>query len=435
MSLTDTVRSAGVVGAGGAGFPTHVKVDAQAEWVLANGAECEPLLHKDRELMVHFADQIVAGLELVQNSVGAKYTAVGLKRKNTAALKAIQNAVSGYDTKVTEFDDYYPAGDEYELVYGITGRLVPPAGIPLQVGAVVNNVETLYNVSKADKGEPVVDTFLTVAGYVKEPVTVKVPVGMRFSDVLQLAGGPIISKYAIFVSGLMMGTLAECEKQPVTKTTAGLIVLPADHLLVVRRKQPEINMNRIGRSACDQCSYCTELCPRYLLGYEIEPHKVMRALVFSMAGAEEWNKYGQLCCGCGICTLYACPELLFPKEACDQAKADFQKKDIQWKPPGVHPMKDARRVPLSLLMKRMGVADLDAPAHWKDVHAAPDSVELLLKQHTGAPAVPVVSEGDTVSRGQLLAEIPEKQLGAFIHASISGRVKHITEQSILIERM
>jgi Na+-translocating ferredoxin:NAD+ oxidoreductase RnfC subunit len=154
----------------------------------------------------------------------------------------------------------------------------------------------------------------------------------------------------------MMGRLTFDLEEPVTKTTAGLIVLPRDHYLVQRKERPEPAMHRIGKSACDQCSYCTEFCPRYLLGYDVQPHKVMRSLGFTLAGADLWNQAAELCCACGLCTLYACPEDLYPKEACDRAKRDMRAAGIrfvQQKPVEVHPMKEHRRVPLAQLRRRL----------------------------------------------------------------------------------
>ena len=125
-------------------------------------------------------------------------------------------------------------------------------------------------------------------------------------------------------------------------------------------------MNRIGKSACDQCSYCTEFCPRYLLGYDVQPHKVMRSLGFTATGAEIWNQWSELCCACGLCTLYACPEDLYPKEACDMGKRDRRAaglKFVQQRPVEVHPMKEYRRVPLGAIAEAVaggGVRERDA---------------------------------------------------------------------------
>jgi len=437
MTFIDKVKSAGVVGAGGAGFPTHVKLQAQVEWFLANGAECEPLMHKDRELMTHFPADIVQGLTLAAESVGARRTVIGIKKKNKHAVEAMEKACAETGAELSLFDDYYPAGDEYEIVHTITGRLIPPQGLPLDVGCVVNNVETLYNIFRATQGQPVTDKFMTITGLVKKPLTTWVPLGMSVADVLQLAGGPTQKSFAVMESGLMMGKPVKNLQQPVTKTTGGLIVLPADHNLVQRYSRTPEQMAHIGHSACDQCSYCTELCPRYLLGYDVQPHLVMRSLGFSAMGAELWNQHAQLCCQCGLCTLYACPEALYPREACVQGMNDLRALGkAKWEGPREvkpHPTKEYRRVPIKQLMTRLGVTRFESEAEYRHLDIKPNKVSMPLKQHTGAPARAVVQKGDVVRRGQLIAEIPDGELGANIHAGMDGRVVAVNENSLDIE--
>jgi Na+-translocating ferredoxin:NAD+ oxidoreductase RnfC subunit len=436
MKLTESVQQAGVVGAGGAGFPTHVKLEQEVEWYLANGAECEPLLHKDRELMIRYPTEIINGLRLAAEAVGAGRIAIGLKAKNKAAIEALRSAIVTEDIAIHEFGDFYPSGDEYELVYSITDRLIPPAGIPLDIGVVVNNVETLYQVHQASQGVPVTDTFLTIAGCVSDPLTTWVPIGMRISEVLELAGGTSISDFAVMESGLLMGRLVSDLDQPVTKTTAGLIVLPSSHKLIQRYTTSPEAMARLGKSACDQCSYCTELCPRYLLGYDVQPHAVMRSLGFSATGSEIWNEYALLCCGCGICTLYACPEALYPREACLDGIQSLQAQGRKWEGPSevkVHPMKEARRVPMKQLITRLGVGRFEANAAYKKVEIAPSKVVLPFKQHTGNDALPVVSVGEMVKRGQTVAKPEAGALGAALHASIAGRITSL-ENGIEIQR-
>src|SRR5580765_1148412 len=138
MSLADKVKLAGVVGAGGGGFPAHVKLASKADTIIANGAECEPLLHKDAVLMEEEAAALVQGMLLAQEAVGAVDAVIGIKGKKQKAVEAVQQACQGTSVRVHLLGDYYPAGDEYDLVYEVTGRLIPPTGIPLQVGVVVN---------------------------------------------------------------------------------------------------------------------------------------------------------------------------------------------------------------------------------------------------------------------------------------------------------
>ena len=433
--LSDRLLECGVVGAGGAGFPTHVKAASRVEFVIANGAECEPLIHKDAELMKHFPAEILSGTAAMMESTGALIGKFGIKTKNAAALEALEAQPPPAKIEFVMLGDFYPSGDEFELVYAATGRLIPPAGLPLHVGCVVNNVETLYNVHQAARGIPVTSKFVSIAGAVREPKSFWAPIGTPFRELLAMAGGAAIADFAVFVSGLMMGSLTFDLDDVVTKTTAGLIVLPRDHYLVARRDRPLAHMHHIGKSACDQCSYCTEFCPRYLLGYEVMPHKVMRSLGFTLTGAQNWNQWAELCCACGLCTLYACPEDLYPKEACDQGKHDRRAaglKFVQQKPVQVHPMKEYRRVPLSMLRKRLKVEEYEAETPFDARDCRPAAVRVKLRQHAGAPARPVVDEGAAVQKGQTIGRMEANELGANIHASMDGRVRRITGEYIEI---
>jgi Na+-translocating ferredoxin:NAD+ oxidoreductase RnfC subunit len=435
--LSGKLRECGVVGAGGAGFPTHVKAQSQVEYLIANGAECEPLIHKDAELMKHFPGEILAGMTSMMDATGAKTGKFGVKTKNAESIEALKHSLKDNRIEFVMLGDFYPSGDEYELVYTATGRLIPPAGIPLNVGCVVNNVETLYNVHLAEQGRPVTDKFLSVCGAVREPKSFWAPVGTPFRDLLAMAGGTTIDDFGIFVSGIMMGTLTFDVNEVVTKTTGGLIVLPRDHYLMTRRTRSQDEMNRIGKSACDQCSYCTEFCPRYLLGYEVMPHKVMRSLGFTLTGGDIWNQWSELCCACGICTLYACPEDLYPKEACDDGKKDRRAaglKFVQQKPVEVHPMKEYRRIPLSQLRKRLQVEDYERETPFQNVECRPATVRIKLKQHAGQPATAAVQEGKKVKKGQVVGRVEDSKLGANVHSSIDGKVRAVTPDYVEIER-
>ncbi len=435
MILSQKLRECGVVGAGGAGFPTSVKAQSQVEFVLANGAECEPLIHKDAELMKHFAKEIVAGMDLMMDATGARRGKFGIKTKNVESIEAVKAHLNTHRTDLVTLGDFYPSGDEYELVYSATGRLIPPAGIPLQVGCVVNNVETLHNVSLAAQGTSVTEKFLSVCGAVKQPKSFWAPVGSSFRDLIAAAGGATVPDYGIFVSGIMMGTLTFDVDDVVTKTTGGLIVLPRDHYLMSRRTRSQQEMDHIGKSACDQCSYCTEFCPRYLLGYEVMPHKVMRSLGFTATGAEIWNQWSELCCACGLCTLYACPEDLYPKEACDEGKRDRHAagmKFVQQRPVEVHPMKEYRRVPLAQLRKRLQVEEYERETPFAEVRLRPKQVRIRMRQHAGEAAVPCVREGEAVKKGQVMGRVEDAKLGADVHSSIDGTVRRATAEFVEI---
>lgn len=433
--LVEKIMRAGVVGAGGGGFPTHIKAQSQVEYVLVNGAECEPLIHKDVELMTHRAADILDGLRLMMQSTGATRGIVGIKKKNSRAVQIFKNAVEATEYEVLELGDFYPAGDEYELVQLATGRLIPPGGIPLDVGCVVSNVETLLNVSMAARDVPVTHKFVSVAGLVREPKSFWVPIGTSYRDLLTFAGGATQSDFVMLISGILMGGITTDLDDVVTKTCAGLIVLPSDHYLVSRKTRTPEQMNRIGKSACDQCTACTEICPRYLLGYDVQPHKVMRSLGFTTSGTEYWNKFATYCCSCGLCTLYACPEDLFPREACEQAKFSMRETGNSYqqeKAPKIHSMKNYRRVPTKSLLRRLRISKYEVPTPFVEGFPDPTEVRVLLQQHAGKAAMPVVSVGASVKICDLIGEPDGSSLGARIHAPISGRILEVTDSYVRI---
>jgi Na+-translocating ferredoxin:NAD+ oxidoreductase RnfC subunit len=449
MQLVARVKQAGVVGAGGGGFPTHVKLAARADTVLANGAECEPLLHKDAAVMERDAARVVRGLQLAMEAVQAREGIIGLKAKNAHALEALRAACAGTPVRVHLLGDYYPAGDEYDLVYTLTGRLIPPAGIPLHVGVVVANVETLANIARAAAGEPVTHKMLTIAGAVAAPATFAVPLGTPLRACLAACGGATVADPVLCIGGMMMGETTADLDRPVTKTTGGAIVLPREHPVIRRKLTPAAAQNAIGKSACDQCRYCTELCPRYLLGYAVEPHQVMRSLAFTATDAAHWNDWAALCCACGLCTLYACPEQLFPKEACDRSKAEMRRAGVKWSgPPQVkpHPIRDGRRVPIRALMKKLALEAYDHPAPWRDdpfsiatryvlpASTARPRLVLPLKQSAGS-AVRLRADlhvGARVRAGEQLGDVAEKELGAALHAPAAGTIAEINTHFVAL---
>jgi Na+-translocating ferredoxin:NAD+ oxidoreductase RnfC subunit len=437
--IADRVRDAGVVGAGGAGFPTYVKLQAKVDTFIANAAECEPLLCKDQELMKAYAAEMIDGLRLGMQATGAQRGVIAIKKKYQDAIAILQRAAAAVPgISFYYYDNFYPAGDEYIIVFDVMGRLIPPGGIPLDVGCVVNNVETLINISRAVAGRPVTHSALTVAGCVREAVSALVPIGVTAREVLSLAGGPTVDDPVLLDGGAMMGKVVTDLDAPITKTSGGFIVLPATHRLITRKTAPMEVKVQISKSACDQCMYCTDFCPRFLLGYAIEPHKVMRSVGFEGEAEKGWAQLGLQCCECSICDLYACPEDLPPKDMCIRSKGIWRALSERPAPlPSTgepHPMRDARRVPIPQLVRRLGLEDWDVHAPMTDRALEPSRVRIMLQQHIGAAAEPVVSAGDRVALGQVLGVPPAGKLGVPVHASIAGRVTRVDGQSIWVER-
>lgn len=436
--IVDKIRQAGVVGAGGAGLPTHVKADATVDTVLVNGASCEPLLMSDPHLMEHEVDTMIRGLKAVMECTSAKKGIVCLKGKHAKALKAVREAVAreGSGTlEAFELKDFYPAGDEQVLVYEVLGRTVPERGLPLHVGAVVSNTETLYNVALAMDGQPVTHRYLTVYGNVKQAMVVKVPVGTPVMDVLNFAGGPTIREYRVVDGGPMMGkVIPDVTKAVVTKTTSGLLVLPPDHNVVARKVMDPARVRQITNSICCQCSRCTDLCPRNLIGHSLHPHKLMRVFANQELESEQ-AKEALLCSECGLCEKFACPMMVSPREVNAQIKRVLMQNGVKWVSKGApetSPFREERRVPTSRLIQRLDLVEFDThPSYVGEF--TPGLVRIPLRQHIGAPAQCVVTVGQQVKCGDLIGEIPEKAMGARVHASISGVVESVADGIITIK--
>lgn len=428
----EQIASKGVVGAGGGGFPTHIKLKARAEIALLNAAECEPLLHKDKEILQAYPEQVIQGLQTAAELVGAKESVIGIKGKYRDVIEAVRPKLPT-GMRIAELSDSYPAGDEFVLVYDVTGKVIPPGKIPLAVGAVVINVETALNIAQP---QPVTKKFLTVAGAVANPVTICVPTGIKFAEAIELAGGVTVSDPAVLVGGVMMGRLCTDLSEPITKTIGGLIVLPKDHNLIQRYSRDWKTIARIGASACDQCSFCTEFCPRYLLGHPIEPHRSMRSLGFNRVG--EANVAGtDFCCECNLCSMMACPEDLDPKNVCTQNKHRRAAEGERWADAPFDPDRPElhmanRRVPIGRLIRKLGLANFTNKGPLTETNVQPVSVTLPLEQHAGEPAVPTVKASDTVKPGDVIAAPAEGKLGAVLHASIAGKVTKVG-QSVVIE--
>ena len=432
------IKNAGVVGAGGAGFPTHVKVSAAVDIIIVNGAECEPLLRVDQQLMDVMAAEMLKGLEIVMKATGAKESIIALKAKYTKAVATLEKEIAQKSIKIHILEDFYPAGDEHVTLHEATGRLIPQGGIPVKVDSIVINVETLINVYNASKGKPVTHSYLTVTGEAATPVTIKMPIGATIKEALEVAGVKINPNLAVINGGPMMGKIEEDLNQPITKTTKGLIVLPEDHQLVKKRKMTPAKIIKQTKAACIQCRYCTDLCPRYLLGHKLEPHKIMRS-IRNFQSQNEVMKMAMICSECGVCEQYACIMHLSPKTINAVLKQEFWKKGIKANDPPtdqqINKVREHRKIPVKRLISRLGLTKYDMYAPLIEKEIIVNKVYIKLKQHVGVPGIPTVKVGQKVQVGDNIASIPENALGANIHASITGKITEITEDSIVITKI
>lgn len=436
--LKGVLQNAGVVGAGGAGFPSYAKLNEAADTIILNCAECEPLLKLHRQVMQHYAREIMTALTVVAEAVGAKQVIIAIKPSYKKAVEAVKAQLEDFNMiSIGYLPEVYPAGDEVVTIYETTGRVVPPGKLPISVGVTVYNVETMLNAYYAlTEGRGVTHKYITVTGEVKEPVTLYVPLGITVGEVIKLAGGATIEEYTLINGGPMTGNIVS-EYDVITKTSNAILVMPNDQYIVMKRKSdPKISLKR-AMSACCQCRMCTDLCPRNLLGHPIEPNKFMRSASSSVTSDVEPYLGTFFCCACGLCEMYSCFQNLSPKSLMAVVKDELRKGGIPVPAAPEAPVKEERSgryVLKSRLTARLGLTKYNFPALLDEREYAPKSVKLLLSQHIGAPAVPSVKKGDTVKCGDVIASPKEGALGVAIHSSIDGKVKEITDKYITITR-
>lgn len=437
-NLKNTLFEGGVAGAGGAGFPTYAKLSDQADTVILNCAECEPLIKVDRQLIVSHVDEILSGMQMLVEAMGAKEGIIAIKKSYKASLEAVQFCIGEYkNLRLHVLPDIYPAGDEVILIYETTGRIVPQGKIPIMVGCVVVNVETVLNtVRKVNEDHNVTTKFVTVAGLVSSPVTVEVPIGVTVEKLLAMTGGVTKEDAVLLMGGPMTGRICS-RADVVTKTTKALLVLPPDCLPIKkRRRKTQFNI-RNAMSVCSQCSICTSLCPRNLIGHSIKPHDFMRALANGITSDTDSFLNSFFCCSCGLCEMYSCHQDLSPRSLLDAYKNGLRAKGVRIpdkKDRGMaDPMREERKVPEHRLLVRLGLEPFDIPAPLVQYQGKIDSVKLMLRQNIGAPCVPSVKAGDAVTEGEQIAAPPQGALGTCLHASITGTVKAVTENYITIQ--
>lgn len=435
--LAKIIRECGIVGCGGAGFPSYAKLNKSADTIILNCAECEPLLKLHRQLLEKYAYEILSALKLVAETVEADNIIIAIKKSYTDAVEKIQSYLDVFkNIKIAFLPEVYPAGDEVITIYETTGRVVPPGQIPISVGVTVFNVETIYNIYCAlNENTPVTHKYVTIAGEVENPVTVKAPIGATIKDVVKYAGNITCDNPVYILGGPMTGKIGT-GYSVVTKTTNAILVMPQEHYIVTKRKtNVSVDMKRAMASCC-QCQMCTDMCPRYLLGHPIEPHLFMRNATSGIVADTNSYLNTMFCAQCGLCEMYACSQGLAPKTLMGICKDTLRNNGVKMPQnmvkTDVKKEREYRKVPMKRLISRLGLKkyNVSAPLYYEEIKSG--EYKMMLSQSIGAPANPIVKKGEKVNSGQLIAEHVEA-LGVSLHAPVSGTVKDVTESFILIK--
>ena len=439
MTLKEILQNAGIAGAGGAGFPAYAKQAPGADVFVVNGAECEPLLYTDFTLIRLFLPQIGAGADAVVEAAGMKRAVLGIEKEKAKKLSLTEGQSIGKYTKIHLLPDAYPIGDEISLIYETTGRVVTPGKLPITAGVIVGNVESVLQMYAAlTEGKPVTDKWLTVAGAVKEPTVLRVPLGTPVKDILSYLHIEIPEGYMLMDGGPAMGRKIQPETAVVKKTTKALTLISPDTEAALQRMRGEQSHKGLASTACCQCTRCTDLCPRFLLGYPLQPHLMVRAASYPNPNLE-LLKTATLCCGCGICETVACSQGISPKSIIAGYKAKLRQENMAFTPTPDRDyapldMRAYRKVPGARYATLLGVGNYHRIPSKIDTDFVARSVSIPLSGHIGAPSVACVSVGDKVEKGQVIAT-PATGLSLPQHASITGRVSSVTKDDITIENI
>lgn len=436
MELKRLMKDAGIIGAGGAGFPSYAKLAEGADTLLVNGAECEPLLYTDYIILKRELTTVLSGIKAVLDGTGISRAILAIKAHTARRLGFKDNEKLDTGVTVKVLPDVYPLGDEVALIYEALGRLVRPASLPITVGVIVYNVETMYNLGRAVRySEPVTMKWLTVGGDIEKPVVVKVPIGTPIEEIFERLGIEVDEDHTVIDGGPSMGKVINHVRASVTKTTKGILVLPnSTQAIATKLINQKMAVSR-AETACCQCTRCTDMCPRALLGYPLEPHKMVRTAMQVAEAMPQMIISATLCCGCGICESLACNQGISPKAVISNYKAVLAKNGMRYvstHPAEVTPEREYRKIPSERWTSALGVARFDKLPNYIGQITDIDRVAIPLAKHIGAPSLPVVKDGECVKRGDLIAQAADG-LSIPQHASVDGRVS-VEGRKIIIDR-
>lgn len=312
--LKKIVQDAGIVGMGGATFPTHVKLappkEKPIDVVILNGAECEPFLTSDHRLMLDQPNEIVEGLKIIMRVLNVQKGYIGIEANKPDAIEAMTKAAAGSpEIKVWPVKVKYPQGAEKMLIKAIVGRTVPAGGLPMDIGALVQNVGTAVAVYNAVRyGRPLIERYVTVTGRgVRDPQNFLVRIGTPFSQLIEEAGGLTDDAAKVIAGGPMMGMSQYTLDVPVIKGTSGILVLP----------RAEVSVKSYG--PCIRCGRCIDACPM-----KLQPSYI--GLYIEKGHYEDAKEYGLMdCFECGCCT-FVCPANRPMVQWVKKAKKELAKK-------------------------------------------------------------------------------------------------------------
>jgi len=433
MNFVETIRAAGVTCENGS-FPVVLEPEDAVEWLICNAVSVEPLVESESCLCAMQAERIVAAISVIAEKVGAKRSVIAVRSDDGPAAQALAQAIASSHAPVELFkaEAYYPSNDVSVLIERITGRIVAERGIPADVGCTVTDPQQALDILSALEGAPVTDRYITVTGAVKRQLLLRVPIGSRLSACVAEAG-PVPADVCLLVGGPMRGKLlttpSAIEAAVVSRTTDNLVVLPREHPLVERGKQSLETILARAISTCGQCGICTERCPRYGLGQNMRPHRIIQNLKRGGEGlsTDEFSEaFGDTvnCCGCGVCDA-VCPVGLQPRRINAYFRGGIMKRGIlvpRERQPELRQMPGIRGIETDRLTSMLDLSEYGGPHRFTYGELSADEVRIAFIRKPGRNMYLIRSAGDRVKKGDLLAS---DGIDFSIHASIGGTIVQI----------
>ena len=436
--VLNQIKEAGIVGAGGAGFPTYVKLRGNIKTLIVNAVECEPLIQVDKLLLATYTAEILESLMFLIKSFKIEKCIIAVKSGQRDLVDEVRLKIKSNKIQIQEVPSVYPMGDEVILVREVTGIELNRGELPINKGLVILNLETVFNIYKKMFYDlNVTHKYVTITGEVENPGTYLLPIGTPIKRVLSHITPTHLTDYGILMGGPMTGHLV-CGEDTIKKNTKALIVLPRNHKVVRNlMASSETSLKRI-MTACSQCMACTDMCPRNLMGHDVQPHKLMNAMANGLNNYTESLHTALGCVNCGICELYACHHDLAPRKMMVLVKQAYAKNGVRPSPvesQKVSPFIDHRRIPSNRLLMHLNLSKYKGNKTIQTSAVEVNTVKIATLQHIGAPTVPLVKIGEHVKYNQCLAVPPEDALGVPVHSPMNGVVVGIDKTYIKVERV
>jgi len=418
--------------------------------VIVSALKENPLSFAEEYLLQREWLKVIDGLKLLMVNHQAEKGIIAVSKSDRPVIADLKRCIEDCDNIDLFFvDNFYPAADQAILIYEVTRQPYyrrTPAALS---GSLVYDIQTVVNIYEAVTEEkPVTRRLLTCTGEVALPSLVLGHLGVSFREIIELCGGATttIDEYVILSGTPVRGAIITDIDTPVTRSTTTITVLPADHELANERSQTLGAQIRKIKSVCNQCSFCTELCPVYLLGGKLYPHLIMRQIAYGLSEPEEVILGALLCSECGICEVFACPHKLSPravnKQIKERLKQEAEPESLLSGQAGglisahtseqLQPRsnRDYRKVPIKRLADLFSVGQYAKPPKMELLETSPGQVELLFGEMSASG---VLKTGEEIAAGSLVAEA-EGSTGAGLHASISGKVTFLDKERVIIRR-